>query len=240
MSEHSGHRHRLIQKLDSGSLCEHEYLEMLLFNAVPRRNTNDIAHRLLARFGNIRDVLGAPLEQLQQVEGVGESIAAYLRCVGKFCSAFGCSDRGAHKYPDKFEHESFPAYVRQAYAGLPFEKLEVYLIDDTGAVFASRGFTHKEAGRVAVDSDELFALFLLEQPSGIVLVHNHPYGSCEPSKTDDEMTVRFQVFCGVHNILLCDHFIYSPTGIYSYYKSGKLVQMSRELAPKTLAGGVER
>ena len=68
MSEHSGHRHRLIQKLDSGSLCEHEYLEMLLFNAVPRRNTNDIAHRLLARFGNIRDVLGAPLEQLQQVE----------------------------------------------------------------------------------------------------------------------------------------------------------------------------
>ena len=59
MSEHDGHRHRIIEKLDTGVLCEHELLEILLFNALPRRNTNDLAHRLLTAFGSIRGVFSA-------------------------------------------------------------------------------------------------------------------------------------------------------------------------------------
>ena len=71
MSEHDGHRHRIIEKLDTGVLCEHELLEILLFNALPRRNTNDLAHRLLTAFGSIRGVFSASVEQLKLVDGVG-------------------------------------------------------------------------------------------------------------------------------------------------------------------------
>ena len=61
---HEGHRQRLIAKLEEGTLCDHEYLEMLLFNALPRKNTNDIAHRLLAEFGSLNKVFAAKPEQL--------------------------------------------------------------------------------------------------------------------------------------------------------------------------------
>ena len=73
MGEHAGHRKRMFSRLAEGTLCDHEYLEMLLFYAIPRRNTNDIAHRLLARFGDLNGVLNAPLQALQEIDGVGEA-----------------------------------------------------------------------------------------------------------------------------------------------------------------------
>ena len=67
-----------------------------------------------------------------------------------------------------------------------------------------------------------------EEASGVVLVHNHPAGRCQPSEMDDKTTRRVQLQCNFINVVLCDHFIYSPEGIYSYYESGKLKQMSKE------------
>jgi DNA repair protein RadC len=84
MTDHSGHRKRIIAKLDKNVLLEHELLEIFLFNAIPRRNTNDIAHRLLARFKSIRGVLDASVAELKTVEGVGENVAAYLVTAGAF------------------------------------------------------------------------------------------------------------------------------------------------------------
>ena len=99
MSEHDGHRHRIIEKLDSGNLCEHEILEILLFNAIPRRNTNELAHRLLAAFGSVRGIFSATVAQLKTVDGVGENVAAYLRCVGKFYEVYRAADE--ERFPKK-------------------------------------------------------------------------------------------------------------------------------------------
>ena len=79
---HEGHRRRLYEKLKSGgNLYEHELLEMLLFNAYPRKNTNPLAHELLNRFPSISAVLNADYEELIAVPGVGEQVALYLLCV---------------------------------------------------------------------------------------------------------------------------------------------------------------
>ena len=86
---HEGHRRRLYEKLKNGdNLFEHEILEMLLFNAYPRKNTNPVAHELLNRFPSIAEVLSASYEELITVPGVGEQVALYLMCVGK-CVARG-------------------------------------------------------------------------------------------------------------------------------------------------------
>ena len=53
MAIHDGHRQRMYEKAEKGVLAEHEWLEVLLFNAIPRRNTNDIAHALIAQFGSV-------------------------------------------------------------------------------------------------------------------------------------------------------------------------------------------
>ena len=103
--DHAGHRKRLMQKLACGALLEHEVLEALLFNAVPRKNTNDLAHKLLAEFGSVTAVLGAPMSALTKVDGVGESVAAYLRCVGTFCERYYAEYK--ERFPDMYDEKDF-------------------------------------------------------------------------------------------------------------------------------------
>ena len=75
---HEGHRRRLLQKLKNGdNLFEHELLEILLFNAYPRKNVNPVAHALLSRFAGIGEILQASPDELTTVEGVGENVALY-------------------------------------------------------------------------------------------------------------------------------------------------------------------
>lgn len=78
---HKNHRKRLRERYEregADSLEVHELLELFLFDAIPRVNTNPIAHRLLDRFGDLDGVLNAPYEQLIQVKGIGDSAARYI------------------------------------------------------------------------------------------------------------------------------------------------------------------
>ena len=79
---HAGHRQRMLEKLNRGELCEHELLEVLLFFAIPRQNTNEIAHRLLLEFGTIKNVFSARAEELERVDGIGKNSAGFLQCIG--------------------------------------------------------------------------------------------------------------------------------------------------------------
>ena len=77
---HEGHRQRMIARLEDHeeSLLDHELLEILLFNAIPRKNTNEIAHALLEKFGSLSAIATAETKSIATVKGVGESTAAYL------------------------------------------------------------------------------------------------------------------------------------------------------------------
>ena len=123
--EHGGHRQRIIKKLEQGVLLEHELLEVFLFNAIPRRNTNDIAHKLLAQFKTMRGVFNAKLEELKRVDGIGESVAAYIVCAGKIFEKFYEFDKMV--IPVHFDQNSFFSFVKSAYAKEEKEVLDFYL-----------------------------------------------------------------------------------------------------------------
>ena len=81
---HEGHRKRLRDKFLScgvDNFQDHEVLELLLFYAIPRKNTNVIAHRLLEKFGSLDAVFDSPLSLLKSVEGVGESTAIFIKTI---------------------------------------------------------------------------------------------------------------------------------------------------------------
>ena len=81
---HDGHRQRLLKRVEEEDLLEHELLEMLLFYVFKRRNTNDLAHRLLAKFGSIEALVSASMEELQSVEGIGKQTAQFFFLLGRF------------------------------------------------------------------------------------------------------------------------------------------------------------
>ena len=79
--DHGGHRQRMRERYAKQGLdgfAPHEVLELLLFYAIPQKNVNPLAHKLIDRFGSLYGVLNASPKQLQQVEGIGEYAATFL------------------------------------------------------------------------------------------------------------------------------------------------------------------
>lgn len=88
---HEGHRSRLKARAwEDGllSLPKHEVMELILYYAVPRRDMNETAHRLIDAFKSVRGVLEAPYEELIKVEGVGDKVARLIGAISKAVDAY--------------------------------------------------------------------------------------------------------------------------------------------------------
>lgn len=221
-----------MEKLDSDVLQDHEILEVLLFIALPRKNTNDIAHRLISEFGSVAAVFSAKFSELKKVEGVGPSLASFLVSIGKiYRKHFSHIGEG---YRGVFDHHSFLSYVKNAYAAEKQEILDVYLLDEENVIVHRKRFTVSDELSVEVAPETLGKLLLEHSSAGVVFVHNHPKGKPEPSAADDRTTEKCQLLCSCHNVLFCDHYIYAPDGVYSYYLSGKLKNISEKYSMETV------
>lgn len=228
MGEHSGHRKRIIEKLNGEDLLDHELLEILLFNAMPRRNTNDLAHRLLAEFGSIENVVNAEFETLRSVEGVGDGIAAYLCTLGKINGQ--CQKRRSNALYGKMGKEKFAAFVKEKYAKERVEVIDAYFLDEKSNVIGEFRLAEGSLRNASFAPQELAKLLTLYQPTGLVLAHNHPEGKAEYSKEDEMMTRKVQVICSAQNVLFCEHLICGQDGVYSYYLSGKMSNITKEFS----------
>src|SRR5215470_4378831 len=83
-SLNAGHRQRLKERfIASGpdGLPDYELLELMLFSAIPRRDTKPTAKRLLERFGSFAEVINAPPDRLREVKGAGDAVITQLKLV---------------------------------------------------------------------------------------------------------------------------------------------------------------
>ncbi len=234
--EHEGHRQRMWEKLKrEEELPDHEILEVLLFGAMPRRNTNDLAHRLLAKFGSLLGVYSAPIEELKTVQGVGDAVARNIYFTGVVYRRYFIKRH--RQFSDKYNTQGFLAYVKQTYEHERCEVVDLYLLDEEGIVKGVKRFTSNDVHSVRLEMTEVSRFLMENLPAGIVVVHNHPQGRAVASLPDDEMTKCCQILCNMYSVLLCDHIIYSPEGIYSYYMDGKMGEISKNFTLNRLAKG---
>ncbi len=232
--EHEGHRDRLRSKVESGTLLEHERLEVFLFPLLPRRNTNDIAHRLLSRFGSIYGVFSASVQDLTRVKGIGERVAAQIYNMGAIYKQDVLPYRQPPAYQGVFTPREFLPYVKEKYASVPYEVLDLYLLDSKGEICKTYRFTDEDGSSVELSTNELVDVLSQDKPSGVVFVHNHPKGEGKYSQADSESTKRCQLVCNMHGVLLCDHILYGTDGIYSSYLDGRLQEISRNFSVSEL------
>lgn len=226
-SSHAGHRKRIAEKLPTMTLCDHELLEVMLFNGLPRQNTNDIAHRLMDAFGDIENVLYAPYHTLLQVDGVGESLARFISVNGQLLQRLREKDEKNKNLPKKFSYETFIPYLKKSYKDVAFEVLDAYTLNDSGEITGRKRFSSSMFGKVEIEAQRLIRLIYAQDPTGIILVHNHPLGEARPSKRDDFTTAHCQKVCEENGVIFCDHFIYSDKGVYSYYLNGEMQKLNR-------------
>lgn len=225
----------MYEKLKNGDgLYEHELLEILLFNAFQRKNTNPIAHALLDAFGSISGVLNADVEELCAVGGVGESVALYLKCIGE-CIKTVHGTRTA--VASLKSYADFQNFISIRFRGKTSEILELYCLDKSGKVKKISTYTSNEQNKVQVDADRVAKVIIAVKPYALLVAHNHLSGNSAPSDNDDRFTREIQLMCSMNNVQLYDHCIYgSDNNIFSYFSSGKIDVIKREYSYNNLVG----
>ena len=223
MALHDGHRQRKKQRfLQHGldSFADHEVLELLLFYAIPRRDTNETAHRLLEHFGTLKGVLTASVEELQKVEGVGESAAAFLhllQAVGYRALRTAGDDTILNSV------DSAGAYFQKLLRGERREVLYQVCLDAKGKVLSHKRLSSGTVSMAPVNVREVVENALYTDASGVLLAHNHPSGIALPSEDDRQITMQIRQALGTMGIELVDHIIVADNDFVSMAASGMLL-----------------
>ncbi|MDE6667704.1 MAG: hypothetical protein K2K38_05095 [Clostridia bacterium] len=230
---HEGHRQRMYEKLTSGSgLYDHEILEMFLFNAFPRINTNPIAHDLLNDFGSLAGVFDADVDSLMTVKGVGRSVALYIKCNAEIMRRINPVNAGVAVLKT---YDDFKKFATVRMRGRTEEILELYCIEKNGKVKRIFSFTNTDTSKVEVSTDKISEILAKEKPHGVLVAHNHLSGNSNPSANDDRFTSELQLMCSFNNVALYDHCIYaSDTNVYSYFAAGRIDEIRKEFSYKGL------
>ena len=137
MGIHDGHREKMRQRFLKGGLdsfADHEALELLLYYAIPRRDTNPIAHALMERYGSLSAVLTAPVEDLQKVEGIGESAAILLKLAPQLYRKAKLSDAEQETVLSSVERVG--AYLLERFAGEKNEVVYQLCLDRKGRLLS--------------------------------------------------------------------------------------------------------
>ena len=224
---HANHRSRMIEKFSNNpnSFSEHELLEMLLYPLIPRKNTNDIAHRLLKTFGSIKNVLSASPKELASVNGVGVKTASSLTLYGKI---FESISETAKKPPLSmgFSYESNLKEILENFIGLKVELFVLYLLDKNYKVINKISYQSNRADEVDGNVSEIVKAIAINNPTYAIMCHNHPFGKAQPSINDDTSTVKMNLLCSLHGVTLLDHVIVGRDfSSYSYHTTGKMIDI---------------
>lgn len=224
MGIHDGHREKMRRRFLSGGLehfADHEALELLLFYAIPRRDTNPIAHALMERYGSLSAVLSAPVEDLQKVEGIGESAAILLKLVPHLCSKARLADA---RRQDVILNRTDRAglYLMEYFAGETHEVIYQLGLDRKGKVLFCKKLGEGSVGSAALDLRKLVENAILNNASSVVLAHNHPSGVALPSQEDYAATDRARAALATIGVVLSDHIIVADGTFVSMKDSGWL------------------
>ncbi len=208
MAIHEGHRDRLRERfLQHGLDGFHELqaLELLLCYAIPRRDTNPIAHALLERFGGLEGVFAATEQELCDVPGVGKYAAALILLVPQLVKRSRVSAASEIRYLRSGKEAA--AYLRPR---LDTEREEVALmvcLDARMAVINCVELGRGSVSSVNFDVRRVVETAMKSKASFVILAHNHPGGRARMSREDDLVTGRIYKALDLMNIRLFDHII---------------------------------
>ncbi len=211
----SGHRQRLRARV-SASLAatpDYELVELLLMRSLPRGDVKPLAKALLARFGSLGGTLGASLEQLKSVKGIGGAAALDLKLVQEAAVRIGRDE--AKRRPVISSWSALTAYVRVAMAHESREQFRVLFLDKKNQLIADEVMNHGTVDHAPVYPREVMRRALELAASAVILIHNHPSGDPTPSSADVEMTRQVVGAGRSLKILVHDHLVVGRDGVAS-------------------------
>lgn len=204
---HAEHRKRLrnrFRKEGLESFEPHNVLELILFYVLARIDTNPLAHKLLNEFGSFSGVIDAPYESLLQVDGVGESVATFIKLIHEIIRKYEL---------DKFSHEGLSnlddiaKYMVQYYKNQTVESLVVLLLDNSGKLFNVVKVCEGTVNSLNMPTRQISNILHRYNASSYILVHNHPSGIAAPSQEDIAVTIQMDSVLNALDFKIKEHII---------------------------------
>lgn len=218
--EHTGHRKRLKKKfIENGfDIFEpHEALEMYLFYAIPRKDTNPLAHRLLDRYLTIGGVCDAPIDELQREFGLSESAAVFLKMLPEMSRLYTES-----KLSDDYviDYETLGDVFKIKFIGRTNEAVALMLGDAKGKMIYFDIISKGSLNSASMPIRKIVDLSLRHNAKTAFIAHNHPSGSALPSCDDIDTTQTICETLASIGVELVDHFIVTDDDYVSLRQSG--------------------
>lgn len=223
MGIHDGHRDRMKNRFlrhGLGGFDDVTALELLLFYAMPRQDTNPLAHRLLQVFGSFSAVLDASEQELLEVEGVGENAAALLRLIPAAAQRY-LMDK--HPGDELMDTPSAAAlYFVPRFLGETREVVYALLLNARQQPIACRELSRGVVNAAEIHARKLCEMCLALQASSVILAHNHLSGIAMPSAEDEITTEKIRNALAMLGVELSDHLVVAGAEYVSMRELGML------------------
>jgi DNA repair protein RadC len=230
---HTGHRERLKnQYFQNGinSMTDIQQLELLLFYAIPQKDTNPIAHALLEKFGNIKNVLNASVRDLCTVDGIKESSATFLKLVSHMTNV--CSQPKERELINSTKLAK--EYCEKFYVGVSFEQFHVVCLSKDNKVIGTKMIKSGTTDEIKVEIRDITEFAISINCNRIIVSHNHPEGNGEMSDEDFRYTYSLVCSCMLNDIDILDHIIVGIDKNYSMAEHGILEKLKDKAFSKVL------
>jgi len=222
---YTGHRQRLRERfLKSGidGFANYEIVELLLTLAIPRSDVKQPAKKLIDKFKNLRGILDATIDELQEISGIGSVTPIALKIIREAAALYL---QQSAEISDIFSDPSrLYEFWRMRIGNLPNESFQVAYLD-SGCRLLRDGIESIEEGtidRATVYPRRVIESALKRGAAALILAHNHPNGNIEPSEQDKSITRALVLSTETVNIKIIDHLIVTSDKVFSFRKAGLL------------------
>ena len=221
MSIHDGHRQRMKERFLAEGLdnfSDIQVLELLLFYAVPRQDTNPIAHALLERFGTLAQVLETPVAELEKVKGVGHNAAVLLNLSTELGRRYQVSRMMQTRILASVEECG--KFLVPRFFGRRNETVFILCLDAKCKVLGCVEVGEGSVNSAGVPVRRIVETALAYNATTVILAHNHPSGLALPSGEDVQTTHRVAAALNAVEISLADHIVVADDDFVSIVQSG--------------------
>lgn len=205
---HAMHRKRVKDRFRTEGIDgfqSHNVLELLLFYSIPQRDTNEIAHALIDKFGSLSSVLDAQFEELLEVDGISEHSATLIKLIPALSRRYE-TDKN-RKAVSFCGMDDVGRYLVSRYIGVTVETVLLLLLDNRSNLIECVKIHEGSVNSSHITNRKLVETALIKHSASVILAHNHPSGIAFPSAEDLSTTRRAKETFDIVGIPMTAHIV---------------------------------
>lgn len=212
-------RERLI-KHGPQALSDSELLAVFLRTGVPGKSAVDLGRDMVGHFGSLNGLFAATLTDFSAIHGLGPAKFAQLQAVLELARrAIGEELQTGVTLSSP---QAVKQYLQLLLGAKPYESFAVLFLDVKNRLIISEELFRGTLTHASVYPREVVKVALMHNAASIILAHNHPSGSSEPSIADQTLTQALKQALALVDVRVLDHFVVAGREVYSFAEHGQL------------------